>query len=289
LCVIFEYQVHTDDLSATLAAGEGEEHIRGLRLDLAQSVSGWVVANRQSIMNSDPTLELVGQRPLLARRFCSCLSTPLLCDGVILGALSLYSTATGAFTDVHLAIAAFIGDQLSRAMHSTRQGKDPSEHAALPRHGDPARRFQPSVVPSLLTGSPQDVALLLVEVDAPSDNASSINDDRTEDMLQRVASLLRGSLRKGDILLRHSRNQLVVLLPGTDSATAQAIASRIGSGVGGTLVKVLDNGPASFYARAGVAGIPEDGDSLAELLLAARLRLESGRSIPHGFADRSVH
>jgi len=289
LCVVFEYQLDSDDLAATLAAGEGEGQILGLRLDLAQSVSGWVVANRRSIMNSDPTLELVGQSRLLARTLRSCLSVPLLYDGVVLGALSLYSTAREAFTDLHLAIAAFVGNELSRAIHNRRQGGGLSKQAPLEQHGDSVRNSQPSVAATLSTGSPQDVALLLVEVDDPSENATSVDGDRTEEMVQQVASLLQGTLRKGDILLRHSCNQLVVLLPGTDSATAQAIASRIGTRVGATLVKVFDNGPATFFARTGVAGLPEDGHSLPELLSAARLRLESGRSIPHGLADSSVH
>jgi putative nucleotidyltransferase with HDIG domain/diguanylate cyclase (GGDEF)-like protein len=289
LCVIFEYQPESDDLTATYAAGEGEEHIRGLRLQLAQSVSGWVAANHQSITNSDPTLELIGQAGGLARTFRSCLSTPLLDDGGIVGTLTLYSTAHAAFNDVHLATAEFVSCQICRAMRNNRQREEPEQRLRLDQRGPVLQKVPTNVAAGLLTPSPQDAALLLVEVGDPSQNSNSVDSERTERMLQHVATLLSGTLRNSDILLRHSSNQLLVLLPKTDAGTAQAIASRIGTKVGATILEVSENGPANFYARTGVAGIPEDGRSLGEIIWAARLRLESGRSIPSEPAGNPIH
>jgi putative nucleotidyltransferase with HDIG domain/diguanylate cyclase (GGDEF)-like protein len=289
LCVIFEYRPDSDDLAATHAAGEGEEHIRGLRLQLAQSVSGWVAANHQSITNSDPTLELVGQAAALARTFRSCLSTPLLDDGGMVGTLTLYSTARGAFTNVHLAIAEFVSCQICQAMHTARHREEPDERLRLEQREPAAQKVQTTVAAGLVTRSPQDAALLLIEVDDPSQNSNPVDRERTERMLQHVATLLGSTLRNSDILLRHSSNQLLVLLPKTDAVTAQAIASRIGTKVGATILDISENGPANFYARTGVAGIPEDGRSLGEIIWAARLRLESGRSIPNESADSSIH
>ena len=40
------------------ASGEHAELVNGLRIPLGQRLTGWVGANRQTILNSDPVLDL---------------------------------------------------------------------------------------------------------------------------------------------------------------------------------------------------------------------------------------
>ena len=57
-CVFYIYDVDADELVAMHASGEHAAHIKGLRVPIGQRLSGWVAANRQTIRNSDPVLDL---------------------------------------------------------------------------------------------------------------------------------------------------------------------------------------------------------------------------------------
>ena len=53
-CVIFVYDVEKDELVAAHASGDGSSHFSELRIPRGQRLTGWVAANNQSILNSDP-------------------------------------------------------------------------------------------------------------------------------------------------------------------------------------------------------------------------------------------
>src|SRR5438105_6918144 len=55
LAVFYMYEAATDELEAVYATGVCAPLITGLRVQLGRHLSGWVAANRQTIVNSDPT------------------------------------------------------------------------------------------------------------------------------------------------------------------------------------------------------------------------------------------
>jgi putative nucleotidyltransferase with HDIG domain len=57
-CVFFLYDLERDELVASHASGDNAPHFAGLRIPRGQRLTGWVAANRQSILNSDPVLDL---------------------------------------------------------------------------------------------------------------------------------------------------------------------------------------------------------------------------------------
>ena len=54
---MFVYNPSTDELEARHATGEASASLKGLRIPLGQRISGWVAVNRQTALNSDPTLD----------------------------------------------------------------------------------------------------------------------------------------------------------------------------------------------------------------------------------------
>ena len=58
---------------------------------LGQNLSGWVAANRQTIMNSDAALDLGDMASMFAPRPKYCLSISVDYGGQLVGVLSLYS------------------------------------------------------------------------------------------------------------------------------------------------------------------------------------------------------
>ena len=85
LCVFYIYDASTDELEAKHALGEAMSVVKGLKIPLGQRLSGWVAANRQTISNSDPSLDLGEVARCTTPRLRSCLSTPLLSDDTLVG------------------------------------------------------------------------------------------------------------------------------------------------------------------------------------------------------------
>src|SRR5687767_4711715 len=53
-CVFYVYDAALDELVAAHASGENATHFAGLRIARGQRLTGWVAANKQTILNSDP-------------------------------------------------------------------------------------------------------------------------------------------------------------------------------------------------------------------------------------------
>ena len=105
LSVIYLYDQGADELVAYHSAGEHADQFRGLTIQRGERLSGWVAANKQSILNSDPVLDLGEVARGLQPRLRSCLSTPVLHDESLVGVLSLYSVRAEAFTENHRRVA----------------------------------------------------------------------------------------------------------------------------------------------------------------------------------------
>ena len=65
--------------------------LRDLSMVLGDRLTGWVGANRQTILNSDPGLDLGDMAEASNPRLRSCFATPLVSAGTLLGVLSIYS------------------------------------------------------------------------------------------------------------------------------------------------------------------------------------------------------
>ena len=115
-CVFYIYDEDADELVAAHTSGEHAAHIKGLRVPIGQRLSGWVAANRQTIRNSDPVLDLGESARAMNPRPRSCLSTPLLSGKTLVGVLSLYSSNKEAYSEDHERIIEVVARQVSAAI-----------------------------------------------------------------------------------------------------------------------------------------------------------------------------
>lgn len=116
LCVIYLNDTTTAELEAAYVAGDGWATVKGLRIPIGQKLSGWVAANRQTISNSDPALDLGCAAQALPLQLSSCLSVPLLHRDELIGVLTLYSTTIGGFDDNHQQVAEGMARDLARVL-----------------------------------------------------------------------------------------------------------------------------------------------------------------------------
>jgi putative nucleotidyltransferase with HDIG domain len=133
-CAFFRYSQESDDLFCEYVSDQKFNALLGLRVRLGERVTGWVAANRQTISNSDATLDL-GQTALVVEpRPRSAVSTPVLSPlGDFQGVLTAYSPATDVFTHRHVyafeQLANTFGEHLSQARPKS------SKLVAFQRHG----------------------------------------------------------------------------------------------------------------------------------------------------------
>lgn len=99
LAVFFTYDEQHDELIASHAVGEGAPLVRGTRMALGQRLSGWVAANRQTIMNSDAALDLGEVAKATTPRLRTAMSCPLMRDSRLVGVVTLYAANLEGFSN----------------------------------------------------------------------------------------------------------------------------------------------------------------------------------------------
>ena len=85
IVAVYLYRPETDNLVATFVVGAHAETIAGTTIQLGQRLTGWVAANRESIVNSDAALDLGNVAMTLDPTPLACLSSPI-CAGADLSA-----------------------------------------------------------------------------------------------------------------------------------------------------------------------------------------------------------
>jgi diguanylate cyclase (GGDEF)-like protein len=278
-CVFFLYDSDRDELAASYAFGDNAPNFSGLRIPRGQRLTGWVAANKQTILNSDPVLDFGEAARQFKPRLKSCLSTPLLSDAQLVGVLTVYSTVGDAFTDDHRRLIEVVARQVSQTIRSAREfDQSNARHVQddspeLPRR-DRVERFVAAEI-GLASGQ-ANLSIILIDIPGlkaqEHSRPSGPAERQIEEMLAAVTRILRGA----DILCRYSDDQFVVILCQTDSVAAMAVAGR--------LIEILANlrldPSGSNQPTCGVASAPDDGLTLPELVGAARGRKRSpaGRS-----------
>jgi putative nucleotidyltransferase with HDIG domain len=270
---VFLYDGSSDDLATGHAAGEHASHFADVRIPMGQRLSGWVAANRQTILNSDPMLDLGEMARALRPPLRSCLSTPLVIGADLVGVLTIYSSHRDAFNEDHRRIVEVVGRQFAPTVRNAIAARDDSDKLRARLAGLPGRqhleRFAATEA-SALNGMP--CSLLLIDLQdllgssvQPKPNA--------EQVFVTVAERIRATLRGGDLVFRFDFDRIVVLLPSADDKTAEGVSMRIASCVAGGFE--VDDTVVSAQFRIGRATAPDDALMLPDLVGVAEARLAS--------------
>jgi putative nucleotidyltransferase with HDIG domain len=105
-----------DRLMVADAFGPAASTLRGMTIGTGERLSGWVAANRQSILNSDAALDLGPKAD--AAGLQSCMSVPLLLGESLVGVLSLYAPSANAFADDCGRLIQMVAPHIASALHA---------------------------------------------------------------------------------------------------------------------------------------------------------------------------
>jgi len=112
---IYIYDATVDGLIARDVAGPYAAELRGLQIPLGQRITGWVAAQRSTIVNSDAALDLGSLTMRLDPPPRSCLSTALCAHDELVGAITIYSTWGEGFTDRHGSLLEVLAPRIALA------------------------------------------------------------------------------------------------------------------------------------------------------------------------------
>jgi putative nucleotidyltransferase with HDIG domain len=274
LCAVFVLDPSRGDLVLAHASGALAAHLRGLRIGLGTHASGWVAANRRSILNSDAQLDLAELPHPIPEPLRSCLATPLMANDVLIGVLTLYAPERQAFSDVHQSMLEHAARPLA---HLVRGALDfESVHASL--SADvlvwlPSIDLRRDERVEIDRGHP-GLSVVVLQFESGEEALAG------GDTLGRAASALRRHLRISDSIYRDADGSLVALLGHADARTARAVAQRAVTSLEAAFLAAAPAPGARPRVRTGVAGVPEDGRTIGELVDAARSR--AGAAAPIG-------
>jgi diguanylate cyclase (GGDEF)-like protein/putative nucleotidyltransferase with HDIG domain len=275
LCVLYLYDPELDELEATHTVGDAASAVRGLRIPNGQRLSGWVAANRQTIMNSDPILDLDEVARLPNGRLRSCLSSPLVADDNLIGVLTLYAESANSFTDAHKRIMEAVASQAAVTLRRANLDR-PHENESLTdlpslRQGQPTALCKDA---SNITFS-KNRSLLFIDVIS----LARINDvhGRTvgDEALHYVADQVHALLQHSDVLVRYDNDGFVVLLNTTDGKVGAHLGRAIVNRLRERPLVLRNSTPLFVDVTVACATSPRDGRTLHDLIAAARLKLPS--------------
>jgi diguanylate cyclase (GGDEF)-like protein len=247
--------------------GDDAGLLSGLTIPFGTKLSGWVAANRGTIVNSDPVLDLGEDARRLPQPLSSCLSTAVVADGSLIGVLSLYSDKK--FTQDDARVVEVVSRHVASAFRSASEIERRRSSFTDAITGLPTAEYLKDIVTSEIAAAlagEQAMSIILVDVDHLKDINASKGRSQGDALLAFVATHIRRNLRTTDVLFRSVSDEFIVALPQTDSGSAITIAERIRA------LKTAQtlSGPGVCV---GVATAPQDGYSLEELLRIARARI----------------
>jgi diguanylate cyclase (GGDEF)-like protein/putative nucleotidyltransferase with HDIG domain len=272
LFVFYVYEPASDEIVARHLVGEGTSIVRGLRIALGGRLSGWVAANRQTISNSDPSLDL-GELASSHLQLKSCLSTALLSDDRLIGVLSLYSSELNGFNDDHRRIIEVVGTQIAHTFSRAIEFENSSRRDSVT--GLPPLDQLATLIHSTYENGPhvtQRHALLFIDVLGLNKINMEYGRSFGDDVLRHVVRQTRAGLRVADILFRNTGDEFVAFLGVADADTTDVVARRIREAIIRHPVDIP--GGAKLTVRTSVIAVssPRDGASLQELLAVAKER-----------------
>jgi diguanylate cyclase (GGDEF)-like protein/putative nucleotidyltransferase with HDIG domain len=273
LCVFFLYDSKADDMEAALAYGEGNSLIRGLRIPLGQRLSGWVGAHRQTIANSDPSLDLGDIARAISPRLRSCLCTPLTADDQLIGTLTLYSALPDSFNDDHKRIIETVARHVaSKFVRSRVSGnaisRDPITELPYAKQLDySSERPRPG------TAETASFALIVDVVNLERINAH-YGRDVGDDALRHAVAQAKSALPPTARIFRLESDEFIVLLEETNAEAVEAIALTIKTILGRHPMN--REGGATLGIDVTLLSVPVPGDacSLTDLIATYRSRLQ---------------
>ena len=264
----------TGDLVVRSTFGMDETAV-GLRVKPGEGPAGWAAAQRERVLVRDTKAD--PRRPQhhgQGGAEGSILAVPMIHQDDVVGVLSLFRPVIDAFPEDEVRLLSSVASQAAMAVANARLHQKMvrlSQTDALT--GADNRRSLFARLDAELERSARfedPVGIALVDVDHFGRVNEALGHAAGDAVLKRVAGILRGSVRKVDLVARYGGEEFAIVLARADRGAAGAAAQKLREAVEAA---ALEEGAAVPGGRltisVGFAVFPDDGRDLSTLIDAA--------------------
>jgi diguanylate cyclase (GGDEF)-like protein len=271
--------------------GEAADRLLGTSHKDPSSIASMAAKNKLALPAGGEWRERdvpVFSHPMRIKDYESLLVVPLIVKDQVIGTFTVAAQRPAAFPTDRREMLGVIANQVATSMQNARMYEVVEEQATtdgltgLVNHRTFQERF------SAMLGRAERrsfaVSLLLTDIDHFKKVNDTYGHPTGDEVLRRVAAILKASARKIDIVARYGGEEFAIVLEGTDRAGARQLAERIRQEVS---QQTFASPKGSFQATLsiGVAGYPDDAREKAEIIARADQSLYAAK---HGGRNRTV-
>jgi diguanylate cyclase (GGDEF)-like protein len=243
----------------------------GIVLAPGEGAAGQALLTGRTFVTNDYRSDTTGAEPTL-RAFRTAVAVPMVWNDELKGALSVGWMSMRRVEEEDRRTLEAIADLATVACHNAetyhqvQQAARTDALTGLLNHGAMQVRVREEIARARRDGTP--LSFVIIDLD----DFKRVNDvsghQAGDELLRQVAALLQAELRPYDQVARYGGDEFVLLLPGSDEATARAVAERVRDAMARSMVGACSLGVAQWHE-------PLEADALLEhadraLLLAKR-------------------
>ncbi len=272
-CAIFLLDENDRHADVIHAEGDHTGMFMSKRIRVGEGATGYVLQKRKIIKNVNPDLDFSLSQLDLVQEYSTMASLPLMHDGELIGAVSVYSRDLNFYEDEHIRILETISRIAADAIGKSKQHDEAQAHALTdPMTGLPnARSLHMQFDREVARADRGDSGFQVLMLDL--DGFKSVNDSHGhkvgDKMLDEVGQLILGQLREYDFLARYGGDEFVALIPNAALIDVLDLCKRIEKAVTGFKLVVDGEITASVGVSVGAAEYPGSGDSFDKMVAAA--------------------
>jgi diguanylate cyclase (GGDEF)-like protein len=269
-CIIYSYLEEEGCLEAEYISGANAEVLKGHRLQVENSLSGWVMTEKEPVFNADASMDLASVEKGLTVNLENALVYPLVIENRCPRTISLYSTRESKFRPDDLRILATVAPKVAAAVQNAMRFEEAHEMAitdpltSLPNIRQFNYFFDKELAKARRHGYP--ISILGMDLDGFkgfNDRHGHLVGDR---ILVEVSKLLKGILRAEDLVARHGGDEFLAALVQTNHQDAVQLSNRIQNAIDDFQLEIAPGEIVRIRISLGCASYPEHGETLEELL-----------------------
>ena len=273
-CVVFVVDEKTGRAEPVFAAGEQAEFFEGRAVQVGEGITGWVIANARSMASASPELELAGAPAEVVSRIRCVLSSPLVREEGSFGAITLFSSAPGAYAGEQARLLESVCLHASGALSNALMHERTKESALTdPLTELPNARALHLVLEQRVAecqrADREPFAVLCMDVDDFREVNERFGHGVGDRLLAAVAGVCKGQLRQMDVLARYEGDEFVAVMPTATADVVAVVAERVRAAVEAQRFAVRTGRAVRVGLSVGAACFPADGETAGELLHAA--------------------